>query len=100
MKVFDNLTFEAEAQSKKELRSRKGCIRITHQLHDVLSLEDLKLFHSNFYVINVDRIEFGDYLYFGFSEHFDISIEGEKMEYYAIFSTHKNKPKTIEFKKI
>ena len=82
---------------KYELHKKKGRIRINVDLFEYLSIEQLKLFFSNFYVMNVETIEFGDKMYYGYSEHF----EEAKGEGFIIpqYTATLNEDKTIEFNK-
>ena len=79
-----------------ELQKRRGCIRVSKELLEEAHIDFLKLFFSNFYPINIETIEFDNKIYYGYSEHFDISIEGELNQYIATIDSIK---KTIEFSK-
>lgn len=72
-------------KSKSDITKRRGCIRVSKQLIDDLDINLFKLFFSNFYPINTDVVGYGDIMYYGYSEHFDISLEGESIQYEAVF---------------
>jgi hypothetical protein len=73
-------------ESKSDITKRRGCIRISKELIDNLDLGFFKLLFGSFYPINTEIIGFGDIMYYGYSEHFDISKEGESIRYEAIFT--------------
>ncbi len=80
-----------------DLHKRRGCIKVSKELLEEAHIDFLKLFFSNFYPINIETIEFDNKIFYGYSEHFDISIEGESNQYDA---TINSKEKTIVFSKI
>lgn len=86
----------------KELENRKGRIQVSPQLFESMDLWAIKLFHSNFYTSYVDNtlVDFNKhYVYYGYSEHFDLLInnEGEEIPLYdAIFDSEL---KTIKFER-
>lgn len=102
MEIFDNLAYEAEIDRIKDLRKRKGVLVVSKQLMDSMKLDELKLLFGNFYPINAEVIRFGDEIrYFGFSEHFSESIEGESIEYIATIRRPYPKGEiTISFEKV
>ena len=89
----------------KDLKHKKGLVKITKDLLDDMPIKVIKMLFSNFYPISIDS----NFLYisnaihfYGYSEHFE-EIEEETVipEYIiTIHSDDKGIPKSIEFDKI
>ena len=79
-----------------DIKKRKGCIRVSKELVDGLNVDLFKLLFGNFYPINTDIVGYGDVVYYGYSEHFDVSKEGESIQYEATIDNVNN---TIKFNK-
>lgn len=81
-----------------DLKKRSGVIRFNPVLIETMSIAEIKLFFSNFYIVNTDLVEFMDIQYYGYSEHFREVEEAEiSPQYEVIINSLKL---TIQFKEI